>query len=294
MITIGIAAYKEPGIVKALAAIAKQEIPEEYEIIVACPDDLTASVVKTLMNKNKRIKLIEEKKREGQPAAYNKILKKAEGRIILYTDADALLENDSIRLLVEAFEDENVGAVGGRPKPLNKRDNMFGFWAHFLFDMGHKFRENQVKRGDFYYISGPILAIRKGVIEEMPKNAMATDAVLGLMIREKGWKVVYVPEATVYQKAPTTFEDYFAQKRRTMAGFYQIKKWFPRRTTRSMGSEASLGLISGLKYSRNLRELWWFKILVLTRIAAWFLSFWDLRVRKKGIEEIWTTIESTK
>jgi len=293
MITIGIGAYKEKMIKRTIDAIMNQGLEESFEVIVACPDDETALIVRSLMKTNKKLKLIKEQKREGQPAAYNKIIKKAKGRVIVFTDGDTYFAKDAIKNLVKAYDNKKVGAAGGRPLPINERNNKFGFWAHYLFEMGHKMRENQVKTGNFYYISGPICSIRRGVIDEMPKNALATDAVLGLTVLNKGWKVVYVPEAVVYQKAPTNLNDYFKQKRRTMAGFYQMKKWFPKIASRSFGSEASQGFAAGLKYAKNFKETIWFFELVFYRIIAWALAFYDMRIAKKGMD-LWVPIESTK
>jgi biofilm PGA synthesis N-glycosyltransferase PgaC len=294
MITIGIAAYKEANTIRrAIENILSQKIKEPFEIIVACPDKETAEVVRELMKKNKKIKLIKERKREGQPAAYNKIMKAAKGRIIIFTDADAVLEKGSINKIINTFKDKNVGAAGGRPKPLNKRGNMFGFWAHFLFEMAHKLRMDLAKRGEFYYITGPLCAIRKGIINRMPKNAMATDIVLGYLIKRKGYKVVYVPSAVVYQKAPTTFKDYFAQKIRTMAGFYQFKKMFNVKPVRSMTREGKY-VKYGFKFAKGIKEKVWFLELLFFRTIAWALAWWNLNIKKKDIAQIWKPVVSTK
>lgn len=294
MITIGIGAYKEENTIgKAIDNIMSQKIGEKFEIIVACPDKGTADVIRELRKKNKNLKLIKEKKREGQPAAYNKIIEKAKGRIIVFTDADAVLEKNSIKKIIDVFKDERVGAAGGRPKPLNKRNNMFGFWAHFLFEAAHKLRKDLVKRNEFYYITGPLCAIRKGIIDSMPKNAMATDVVLGYLIKKKGWKVVYVPDAVVYQKAPTNLNDFFAQKIRTMAGFYQFKQMFNVRPVRSASAESRY-ILDGLKFTKNLKEKFWFFELLFFRVVAWILAWWNLNIKKKNIAQIWTTVDSTK
>lgn len=294
MITIGIAAYKEEKTIsKVIESIMKQKIKEPFEIIVACPDKETAEAVRKLMKKHKKIRLIKERKREGQPAAYNKIIKAARGRIIIFTDADAILEEGSINKILNAFKDKKVGAAGGRPRPLNKRNNMFGFWAHFLFEAAHKLRKDLVKSNNFYYITGPLCAIRKGIIKEMPKNAMATDIVLGYLIKQKDYKVVYVPNAVVYQKAPMSFKDYFAQKIRTMAGFYQFKKMFNIEPVRSLLNESKY-ISQGFKFAKNIREKIWFLELLFFRIVVWVLAWWNLNVKKKDISQIWTLVESTK
>jgi len=295
MITIGIGAYREEKTISAtIDAIMKQKIKAPFEIIVVCPDEETSSVVKVLIKTNKKIKLINEEKREGQPAAYNRIIKASKGKIIIFTDADATLEKGAINKIIDAYKDKKVGATGGRPYPINDRTTKFGFWAHFLFYSGHIMRLMQSVSNEFYYISGPLCSIRKGIINEIPINALATDAVLGLSIKLKGWKVVYVPDAIVYQKAPTNLSDFFKQKRRTMAGFYQLKKWFPTAPSRSLGSEAKYGFVSGLKYARNSIERVWFLQLAFYRVIAWLLAFYDIKIKRKSLVELWKPIESSK
>jgi cellulose synthase/poly-beta-1,6-N-acetylglucosamine synthase-like glycosyltransferase len=294
MITIGIAAYREPKIENSIQTVINQKLRENYEIVVVCPDEETATIVKQMAKKNKHLRLIKEAKREGQPAAYNKIIKAAKGRIIIFTDADAKLGEGAIQRTVDAYNDKQVGAAGGRPLPVNPRTDKFGFWAHYLFEMGHKLRKRQVEEGNFYYISGPLCSIRSGTIKEVPTNALATDAVLGLTVKSKGWKIVYVPDAVVYQKAPTTVSDYFKQKRRTMAGFYQLRQWFPKVKTRSLASEASGGFLSGLSYAKNIKELFWFLELAFLRTVMWTLAFYDIVIRKKGLVELWQPISTSK
>ena len=159
--------------------------------------------------------------------------------------------------------------------------------------MAHMLRADLDKRGEFYYITGPLCAIRKGIIKEMPKNAMATDIVLGYLIKKKGYKVVYVPDAVVYQKAPTNFKDYFAQKIRTMAGFYQFKKMFSTPPVRSITKEGKY-VRYGFKFAKGVKEKIWFLELLFFRIIAWILAWWNLNIKKKNISQIWAPVESTK
>ena len=51
----------------------KQNIKDKFEIIIACQDEETADAVRVIMKKNKKVKLIKEKNRDGQFAAYEKI-----------------------------------------------------------------------------------------------------------------------------------------------------------------------------------------------------------------------------
>ena len=113
MITLGIPAYKESKIISAaIERILSYGLKNKFEILIATPDPETAEKVKQI--KNKKVNLIFEKKREGQFMAYKKIVKKAKGDIIIFTDADAEIEKGAIEKLLAPFKNPDVGATGAR------------------------------------------------------------------------------------------------------------------------------------------------------------------------------------
>ncbi len=273
MITVGIAAYKEPNIEKCLKALDKVD-----EILVVTPDEETAKIA------SKYAKVIKEKRREGKSAAMNKILKYAKGDIIVFTDADMYIKKGSIKELVKHFKDPNVSVVCGRP--VVKGKGMLGYWGKVLYDIAHKRRLAGEK-----HLTTNLCAIRKGCVKKIPKEALVDDYIIGLECMKKG-KFVYEPKAIVYVKFPSTISDFLKQRIRTFAGYMQVKEWYGK-SERSLGNEIK-NVGSVFSYAKNLKEFFWIILLGFFRLIAWAGAIWNYKVMKRDIKKIWVPIKSTK
>src|SRR5579864_5150477 len=81
-------AYKEFRTVgRAIEALLEQNWPCDYEILVVCPDEATAAVVKTYRQRSPRVFLLTDEGK-GKPAALNLALTQVRGDICVFTDGD--------------------------------------------------------------------------------------------------------------------------------------------------------------------------------------------------------------
>src|SRR3989344_5699509 len=136
MIDIVITSDNEPYTIgKAIEAFLEQEINENYTIYVVAPDEETLSITEEYELMDKRVKKIVDPGK-GKSFALNKILPKLNGRIIVLSDGDVFVGKDSLKNLIKPFEDEKVGSVTGRPKSIDSRKDIFGYWSHLLCDAG--------------------------------------------------------------------------------------------------------------------------------------------------------------
>jgi len=293
-LSIGVTTYNEEETIGRVLKTLIEESPRSSEIIVvAGGEDRTVDIVKSYARGSSKIKLLEEETRRGKPAALNRILRSASGKIIALTDGDVLVKKGALRRIVEAFKDDEVGAACGKVVPTNDRGSMSGFWAHFLYDTADVQRTEACVNNTFFHLTGYLCAIRSGVIDTVPEGLLADDAVMGLLVREKGYLVGYVPDAVVEVTFPESVWDFLRQKRRTLAGFLQIEEQFGRRD-RSLFQEGREGFINGLKYCRNPREVFYFLSLCLFRVFAWTLAYYDVKIRRKSLVEEWEFARTTK
>ena len=293
-LSIGLTTYNEEQTIGKVLEILLDQSPRSSEIlVVAGGEDQTKDIVRSYAKRFPKIKLLEEETRQGKPAALNRILKSASGEIILMTDGDVFLQRGTLRRLVEVFKDGKVGAACGRAVPTNKRESMLGFWAHFLYYTADMQRTQACINNTLFHLTGYLCAIRSGVIDRIPEELLADDAVIGLLVRRKGYLVDYVPDAVVEVKFPESIGDFLRQKRRTLAGFLQIEERFGRRD-RSLFQEGREGFVSGLRYCRNPQEIFYFFALCFFRVLAWALAYYDVKIRKKKLVEAWEFAETTK
>lgn len=290
-VSILITAYHEAQTVgRALQALCSQKLQSESEIIVICPDEETRQAARRVGG----IKTIQDPA-SGKPAALNLGLGEAKGSIIVMTDGDVWVAEDALAHLLKPFADPGVGAVSGRPISISPRSTILGYWSHLLTDAGaHAEREQRDARRQFMVCSGYLYAIRAGLIEKIPEDALAEDAVVSQIIAEKGYRVRYAPEARVHVQYPTTYHDWLIQKVRSTGGYAQPVIARSPLQMRSFQHEATAGLLRVLAYPRSPREFLWTLLLMGARLHLWLLVFWSVRVQHKPLKELWKRAESTK
>ena len=294
MLTIIITAYREEKTIgQAIEAFLAQDLPSDYELLVVCPDEGTAAVVAEYAARNEHLRCLRDQA-QGKPAALNLALSAAKGEIVILSDGDVYVAPGAVRALLSAFTDPKVGIVSGRPVSLNPRHTMLGYWSHLLVDAGaHRQRMLRANRGEFLECSGYLYAFRRALVKAIPVDSLAEDGFISHHIWEQGWRTAYAPDAIVYVKYPTTYQDWMKQKIRSMGGYAQgyVQN---ARGMRSFRREAVAGVWSALRYARNCRELWWTLLLFAARTHVWLRVWWDVKWRKKPFTALWQRVDSTK
>ena len=239
-----------------------------------------------------KVRLIKDHNK-GKPTALNIVFKKVKSDILILTDGDVRLADNAVENLLKKFND-TVGAVSGKPIPINSKKNLFGYWAHLLTEVGaHRERLFRTNRNEFVPCSGYLYAIRN-IIEKIPENSLSDDAIISYKIWQKGYKIEYAPDAVVYVKYPNNWKDWVKQKRRSTAGYVQFKKLLGVKSeSRNILREMSRGTMVTLKYAKSIKELAWSFALLFARLFIWILAYWDL-FNKKQFKDIWLPVESTK
>lgn len=291
MISIIITAFKEPRTIqRAISAIGDQRIPNS-EILLVAPDDETLNTGKKLIANYKNLKILKDKG-QGKPAALNLAVAKAKGEILVLTDGDVYVGENSINLLLQKMQNSNIGAVTGNPISLNKRNTKYGYWAFTLTSTADFRRKRALNLGKRFFCSGYLFAIRKELFPHLPENLLSEDGYISHNVYKKGYKIEYADKAKVFVKYPTNFRDWIIQKKRSAGGYNQIRSMI-HIEIRSFRKESS-GLLGFFKYIRSPIELIWLINLFFARIYLWSVIYRDINLKNKKREELWTRVESTK
>ncbi len=308
------------------------QIDRKTEVLLVCPDKKTKESAIS-QDKLRIVKWLKDKS-QGKPAALNIAFKKAKGRVLILTDGDVGLEDGALEELTNSFylssrpkrrdppfpkrdsstvarNDRELGLVTGRPVPVNNRDDLFGFWAHFLTEAAHHKRNSRHKAGSYLDGSGYLMAVKKELINQMPENILVDDAWISRQVWNQGYKTGYASKAKVKVKFPTNLSDWVTQKKRTISGYVQLADIVDEaiagnadspfceaglRSLPGMRSfwQESFGLRFALTYPRNFKEYIWMLLLIFARLYVWLAVFWDRKILKKPYSGNWKRIESTK
>ncbi|MFH0971158.1 MAG: glycosyltransferase [Candidatus Micrarchaeota archaeon] len=296
-ITVGIPAYnEEAGIARSVkSALSSHPAPTEVIVVASGCTDNTEGVVRELMRKDRRVKLIVEKKRAGKGSAINLILKNAKGDFLIMTDADLFFSPNSIAELLRRFTPK-IGAVSGRPE-YYAASPMFKWWGRFASECASSQRIAREKSG-YHAISGYLYALRRGIVDGIMPSAKSEDAYVGEVVRQKGYAIGYAPRAIVNVGYAENYRDYLMQKVRTHYGHLEVFKKAGAGDVLQT-AQMSLGLRGAFReYFKVANELiktpteyGYFLFFIFTEFAVWFMAF--LKFYLKGSEE-WKQIRSTK
>ena len=221
-VTLLIAAYNEEDIVDdKMSNTELLDYPKEKLHIVWVTDGSTDST----MNKLKAydgVKVLHEPERKGKTSAINRSMTYINTSIVVLTDANAMLNPESIKEIVSLFVDDKVGCVAGE-----KRENIGSKDTASSSGEGIYWRyESALKNLDdrLYSVvgaAGELYAIRRELFEQIPDDTLLDDFVVSLKIAMKGYKIAYCPQAYATEYGSESMQDEEKRKVRIAAGGLQ-------------------------------------------------------------------------
>ena len=225
-LTIGICAYDEEwNMGELLTNILRiQEIPKDAEVIAVCSgcEDRTPEIVRDFARKDHRVKLVEEPRRLGKAAAVNRILSQARGEQIVFVSADVIPRQDCIMSLVRTMADQSVGIACGRPEPIRRGRKLMKGLVETLWGF-HNWQLEKLNHAGLLMHASEVFCIRNGIVRQIPRGLVNDDAFLAVATKDVGYRIKYVPQSEVKVFGPQTISDYVKQRRRIIAGHYQVR-----------------------------------------------------------------------
>ena len=213
--SVGITAYnEEDNIGPLLDAMLDQHLHDVAitEIIVVasgCTDN-TVPIVRSYQARDPRLQLIEQPERRGKTSAINLFLQAASEDILVLESGDTLPHENAVENLVRVFYDETVGMTGAHKIPVNTPDHLVGLFTHLRLRMEHELCLDIPRLGE-------MIAFRRE-LDQIPPDVAMDEAFVEAIVIKHGLKVVYSPDAIVYNTGPDTIGDFVRQRRRNHAG----------------------------------------------------------------------------
>ncbi len=288
-VAVGIMAYNESAVVAdSVRSVLNQRGPHvdlaRVTVVASgCTDD-TVAQARRAGGDDPRFRVLEQDRREGKAAAITALLRSlADEDPVVLVGGDTVLPDGSLEALLAPFADLSVGMVGGHPLPVNPRDTVMGRVVHLLWELHHQVALEHPKLGE-------LVAFRR-VTSAVPADSAVDEAEIEALVRHRGLRLVYAPDAVVRMRGPATVSDFLRQRRRIHAGHLQLRSrrgyrvstmsgghilpalW---RTWRNHGaSGSSIVAAVGLE--------------AMARVLGW----WDARVVGRD-HSTWERVDSTK
>jgi cellulose synthase/poly-beta-1,6-N-acetylglucosamine synthase-like glycosyltransferase len=212
-VTVLIAAYDEaPHIVDTVRNKLAQDYPRDRVQVIVVSDgsrDGTDELVAGIPDA--RVRLIRQEPRGGKTAALNLAVPLTEGEVLGFADANSLWAPDALRHLVAPLADPRVGYVTGRMLYRAPDGSLTGEGCSSYMRYENALRGWETRLGSIVGVDGGIDAVRRELYSPMRADQLP-DFVLPLTVREQGYRVVYQPEARLYEDALAAAGDEFRMR----------------------------------------------------------------------------------
>jgi cellulose synthase/poly-beta-1,6-N-acetylglucosamine synthase-like glycosyltransferase len=218
-----VAAYNEEDFIEQkIRNSLEQDYPAgliEYIFVTDGSTDKTPSIVASFS----QIKLLHSPARKGKSAAVNRAVAMAANEILIFSDANTLLNKEAVQQIARHYSDTAVGGVAGEKKVVSTlqttgelSENEGLYWKY----------ESALKQidSDFYSVvgaAGELFSVRRALYEPIHSSVILDDFVISLKIAEQGKRIVYEPGAFACEEPSFSISEEQKRKVRIAAGGFQ-------------------------------------------------------------------------
>jgi cellulose synthase/poly-beta-1,6-N-acetylglucosamine synthase-like glycosyltransferase len=218
-VTVLVAAHNEE---KHIGARIKNLIELDYpenkitvRVGVDGSSDRTADVARQWASKYAGIRVYEVAERRGKMAMLKDLVTQSNENILVFTDANTVFKPNALYKLVSHFRDSDIGGVCGRIVQCGEGE----YNTYWRMESRLKLMESALD--SCLGAAGAIYAVRRALFwDDVPDNTIVDDFVIGMKVREQGFRVIYEPRAVAQEDLPPATHEWVRRKR-IGAGDYQ-------------------------------------------------------------------------
>ena len=221
-VTLFVAAYNEERVVdEKMANTRSLDYPADRLKVVWVTDGSDDSTNRRL-EAYPEVEVFFQPERQGKTAALNRGIEFVETSLVVFTDANTMLNREAIREIVRCFSDPTVGCVAGEKRIAVRRLDGAAAGGEGLY---WKY-ESALKQLDSRLYSavgaaGELFAIRRELFEEMPADTLLDDFILSLRIVMRGYTIAYCADAYAVENGSADMHEEEKRKVRIAAGGLQ-------------------------------------------------------------------------
>ncbi|MBK6964366.1 MAG: glycosyltransferase family 2 protein [Bacteroidales bacterium] len=221
-VTLFVAAYNEKDFIKAKVENSLALDYPENKLKLVWVTDGSDDGTPELLKSHPRLEVYHQPERAGKIGAMNRGMKLVNTPIVIFTDANTMLNPEAIRNIVRHYADPKVGGVAGEKRIAKKdKDAAAGagegiYWKY----------ESALKRLDSELYSvvgaaGELFSVRTALFHDVEKDTLLDDFILTMRITQQGYIVKYEPEANATETSSANVEEELKRKVRISAGGLQ-------------------------------------------------------------------------
>jgi poly-beta-1,6-N-acetyl-D-glucosamine synthase len=221
-VTLVVAAYNERECIlaKVQNSLALDYPPQKLRLLFVT--DGSNDGTPELLRPYSALTVLHRPERGGKIGAVNRAMACVTSPIVIFSDANTLLNTRAVREIVKHYRDPKVGGVAGEKRvKVAVADSASGageglYWRY----------ESRLKRldSDLYSVvgaAGELFSIRSELYEPLEADTLLDDFVISLRIAGRGYRIIYEPQAYALEAPSAGVAEEFKRKVRNCAGGFQ-------------------------------------------------------------------------
>jgi cellulose synthase/poly-beta-1,6-N-acetylglucosamine synthase-like glycosyltransferase len=262
-VSILIPAYNEERVIGAKIEnlLALDYDPDKMEILIGSDGstDRTDEIVRRYTDA--RVKLIRLAGRSGKTGVLNRLVEEAQGEILIFSDANVMLDRAALKMLLRHFSDPSVGvANGGKYIQIPEgAESVRGEAVYGRYENALRTRESEV--GGMSGALGSLMAVRKSLYRPYAPGSINDDTVPSIWAVLAGLRNVHDPEARAFEESGRSISEEFRRRIRIGAGNFQTLFRYPQVLLPRYG-------LSAYTFFSHKVLRWIFPFLMIAALAA--------------------------
>jgi cellulose synthase/poly-beta-1,6-N-acetylglucosamine synthase-like glycosyltransferase len=232
--------------------------------IIAYSDASTDGTVPLLRGASDVLRVIASDARLGKAAGMRLMVQAAQGEIVIFTDANVLLEPAAIMPLLRYFTDPAVGGVAGSLRYINADAGTTAQVGGLYWRLEEAIKRQESRVGSIMGADGSIFAVRRALYPEVPPHLL-DDMTASLSVIFAGYRLIHARHVVAYEKNATLAGEEFRRKRRIACRAFNTHRFLWPRIA------VTFGAVDIYKYLSH-KFLRWLGLLPLVLAAGFFAA----------------------
>ncbi len=227
---ICVCAYNEEAVIadkvaNLLACRDAAGLPVEILIYVDAASDRTAEILRPFAD---RLRLVVATERRGKSAGMNRLVGMCSADVVVFSDANVMMAEDSLRRLRPYFDDPTVGCVCGHLVYTNGGSTPTAAVGSAYWRTEETIKQLESDTGGVIGADGSIFAIRRSLHRPTPEDII-DDFYLSLSILCDGHRVVRAADVLASETSATDSADEFRRKVRIACQAFNVHRLIRKR-----------------------------------------------------------------
>lgn len=220
-VTVVVAAYNEAYIIEDKILNTLELTYPKGNINYIFITDGSTDQTQEIVAKYTQIKGMHLPNRSGKIAAVHRAMGEVETDIVVFTDANTMVNKDALLFICRHYIDASVGAIAGEKRVQIEANGDATVGEGFYWKYESKLKKWDSELYSVVGAAGELFSIRTELYEPVAADTILDDFMISMNIALKGYRIVYEPMAYASEQASADTGEELKRKIRIAAGGVQ-------------------------------------------------------------------------